>query len=169
MAQSLYLETCFHLSERLICLDVQSVDEGTFHAVMPADNPSDKGLQEAYKGAYNEIEARTKALLGVAQTGAQKFEAQKKPFDDLLKAQNEWKQSSLKLNKKAVEGAQAAEAKEVSSYLNLRIENIKKEITDLEAQLPSNKALLPEVLDQEGIPITDNDIKKDPGKSLSRR
>ena len=109
--------------------------------------------------------------MGGGQLTAQGYEANGKPkgaFGNLLDAQKTWKESSLKLNKKAVETSQAAEQKEVSGYLNLRIEAIRQEIKDLEAQLPSTKAFLPEVLDQDGIPIAADDLKKDPGKSLSR-
>ena len=97
----------------------------------------------------------------------QEYDANGKPkgaFGAFLDQQTQWKEASLKQNKKAVEDTKGAEQKEVSNYLNLRIEAIKQEIKDLENQLPGTKAFIPEVLDPIGVPISANDLKKDPGK-----
>ena len=130
---------------------------------MSADNPNEKALQDAYKGAYKAIDETTIAILE-----KKALPQSKEAFGNLLKAQNEWKETSLKGNKQTVKDSQAAEKKEVSSYLTLRIETLKQEIKDLEAQLPTNKALLPDVLDESGIPITADDLKKSTGKLISQ-
>ena len=156
----------------------QSVDGGSFHALLPADNPSDTALTEAYQSVYKEINEKAVAVI----TPKPENEANAKPnnegkgkpnndanrdpngaFPTLKKAQADWKNSSLSNNKKAVDNAQAAEQKEVSGYLGLKIENIKSEIKDLENLLPTTKVFLPDVLDEKGMAITDHDLKKDPG------
>ena len=137
---------------------------------MAAESPNENELQDAYLAAYKEIDASTTALIDKKALPQSKeaLPQSKEAFGTLLKKQNEWKESSLKANKRIVTDSKADEAKEVSSYLTLRIETIKQEIKDLEAQLPTTKALLPDVLDQSGIPITDDDLKKDPGKLISQ-
>ena len=129
----------------------QSVDEGKFHAMLPTDNPSDEALTNAYTSTYGTLDRGALAPKGT--------------FTTLSSAHANWKDSSLSNNKKAVENAQASEQKEVSGYLELKIQNIKLEIKDLEDLLPTTKAFLPEVLDEKGMQIADNDLKKTPGGS----
>ena len=139
---------------------------------MPADNPADDSLQKAYANAYGEMEASAKVVRTGGVLPKKQYDAKGKPigvFGELLKTQNEWKASSLNLNKKEVQSATAAEAKEVSSYLLLRIDFIKHEIEDLEAKLPTTKAFIPEVVDENGTPIAADDLKKDPGKPIAQR
>lgn len=160
----------------------QSVDNNSFHALLPADNPSDKALSVAYAKVYGEIDKKALATIRKQQppkpengaNGKSNNEANGEPenevngqpkseFPALLNAQAEWKKSSLSNNKKAVMENQAAEKKEVLGYLGLKIESIKSEIKDLQDLLPTMKAFLPDVLDEKGTPISDHDLKKDPG------
>ena len=145
----------------------QSVDKGTFHALLPADNPSDEALTKAYSSAYETLDSKAMAFIARRGQSNPVNEASAKPngaFTDLLNAQAEWKKSSLSNNKKAVDSAQASEQKEVSGYLELKIQNIQLEIKDLKDLLPTTKAFLPEVLDEKGMQIADNDLKKTPGE-----
>ena len=152
----------------------QSVDNNSFHALLPADNPSDKDLTKAYTDVYKEINGKALSAIKKQQPPKSGNEANGEPkneingeskgaFPTLLNAQAEWKKSSLSNNKKAVDNAQATEQKEVSGYLGLKIENIKSEIKELQNLLPTMKAFLPDVLDEKGTPISDHDLKKDPG------
>lgn len=139
---------------------------------MPADNPADKPLQDAYVKAYGEIEASAKVVRTGGVLPKKQYDAKGKPigaFGDLLNVQNQWKELSLKLNKTEVQSATAAESKEVSSYLQMRKAFIEQEIRDLEAKLPTTKAFIPEVLDENGIPIAADDLKKDPGKPIDQQ
>ena len=146
----------------------QSVDKGTFHELLPADNPSDEALTNAYASAYQELVK--KALDFIARKALQKpeYEADGKPkgaFGSLLNTQAEWKESSSSNNSKAVEDAKAAEQREVSGYLRLKIKNIKMEIQDPQNLLSTTRAFLLDMLDEKGMHIADNDLRKDPGKS----
>ena len=146
----------------------QSVDDGTFHALLPADNLSDGALITAYTSAYKEVDQKASDFIAKKVLPKPEYEADGKPkgaFGTLLSVQAEWKKSSLSNNKKAVGDAKADEQKEVSGYLGLKIKNIELEIEDLQNLLPATKAFLPDALDEKGMLIADNDLRKDPGES----
>ena len=133
---------------------------------MPEDNSNDSKLSTAYLDAYKEVETANTAILGGLARPKQEFEKGKPKgaFGTLLTAQGEWKKASLKGNKKSVTDLQSSERKEVSSYLDLRIAAMKEEIEFLKSQMPSSKVLLPEVLDENVVPIAESDTKRDPGE-----
>ena len=108
---------------------VQTVDENTFHAVLPQDtNTGDEGLHDKYKVAYNESNDRNKTLLSDLEAGRDAIMSTIVALGPLKEAQDAWRRKTLKANRKAVGEMKEAEKAEVKRYLEARIEVIEREI-----------------------------------------
>ena len=60
-----------------------------------------------------------------------------------------------------------AEKIEVKKYLEGRIATIKDEIAELQKELPTTLVLLPDTIDENGAPVSAQDLKRNPGRSIS--
>ena len=130
-------------------------------------NPGDGKLREAYKAAYEESDKNTQSVLSALTAGGTAVVSTVNALGSVKKAQDLWRTQSLKANREAVGNMQKAEKEEVKVYLTARINAINKEIEELQKDLPSAKIFLPDVIGENGVPVSEEDLQKDPGKAFS--
>lgn len=127
-----------------------------------ATNTEDEKLRKAYEDAYKKSDEENWNLLSTLKAVVTVVD----PLETLRKVQNEWKSEFLSANRGAVANMEQAEKDEVNRYLQGRIGAITSEIDELQKALPSAKVLLPGVMEENGIPISPEDLKRDPGTFL---
>ncbi|KAF2745726.1 hypothetical protein M011DRAFT_504598 [Sporormia fimetaria CBS 119925] len=97
------------------------------------------------------------------------LKAGENPFKKLVEAQQQWNDASLSRNKNTVRSNVETESKTAQNWLKKKIGQLTAEIEDLEKQLGGGgeaQLMPPTVYNQEGIAISEDDMKVNPDAEL---